>query len=207
MTLIDPKLISAVQQNYAKFYRTLQSVDSLYMASQENFNALRKWCESQGITLEVLGAPGAEHVFSSAFVACKAAGLLQFKPNDKQLAEIRRKKAVELERRDREAGSRSHNRIEETPTEAFTRLKHEKDLAESAEKKAAEEKLAAEKAAIAAENDLTIVPSAKELIENGFLSPRQQSKRFSLVQQRLYCRREREAQDILKQRAREPANE
>ena len=112
----------------------------------------------------------------------KAAGKLEFAPNAEERAELERQRVVELNRRDREGGSRAANAPwlagEEDPGQSAGRLAVEagKRYRTEAEQRKAEQ--AAEAARIAAESDLSCVPSLKSIIDaNGAEIPWRNKKR------------------------------
>ena len=173
----------------------IESAEPLYLPfEQDNFDALRKKAFELGVTDDLLAQPNGEHLFSAAFVALKAAGKLRFAPDEKELAELQRQRVVELNRRDREGGSRAANAPwlagEEDPGQSAGRLAVEagKRYRTEAEQRKAEQ--AAEAARIAAESDLSRVPTLKSIIDaNGAEIPVAEQKAMSRIQHREYCRR------------------
>jgi hypothetical protein len=193
--MLSAETISGIKLNYAKFAETIAVAEPLYLIyEQSNFDALRKWLFEHDVSDELLAQANGEHLYPAAFVALKAEGKLKFAPNDKERAELERQRVVELDRRDREAGSHTQNApwrtAVESPAESAVRLTKEAggEYAERAISNA--EAIKAALAKEAAESDLSCVPSLKAIIDAGGseISVAEQ-KAMSRIQHREYCRR------------------
>lgn len=193
--MIAPDVLQNLQEAYRRFYRTIHSIEPLYKPSQENFDVLVRWLRGQNI-------PEAEwcseHIWSAAFVACKAAGSLEFEPSDQ---EKQMERAALLSARDAEE-SRANRREEDPPGKALARILREKADATRAEIQAEKERIAALQAKRDAENDLSIVPTVQQIRESGPLSAKEQHK-LSAVQLRHYLHNLRriEAEDAARRQA------
>jgi hypothetical protein len=194
MKMLSVETIEGLKNNLATFFQMMQSVDPLLKISQKNYDALRRWNHKRGITDEMLAGLGGEQILAAAYVSAKAEGLLEFEPNAEERAEQERKRIVELNRRDREAGSHTANApwrtATESPAESAVRLTKEAggEFAERAISNA--DAIKAEQAKEAAESDLSCVPSLKSIIEaNGAEIPVAEQKAMSRIQHREYCRR------------------
>jgi hypothetical protein len=73
---VTPEQEKASKANFKLFLDALQ--DPTFPVTQNNYSALLDWLRSQG-SIDAVYQPGGQHVFSAAFVACRAANKLTFR--------------------------------------------------------------------------------------------------------------------------------
>jgi hypothetical protein len=157
---MSPEQIAFVRAEYKKFYDVIKQTDPLYDLGQDNFSALVDWIREQRLP----EAQWNQHVFSAAYVAQKAAGKIK---SEKSKEEIHRERTAEYAARDREAGLRTNNTgLPETEGDGIERLKAEKARADLAQVEELKSRLASAEEAAAKANDLSVVPSVKQLFES-----------------------------------------
>jgi hypothetical protein len=193
--VLSAETISGIKVNYAKFAETIAVAEPLYLIyEQSNFDALRKWLFEHDVTDDLLAQANGEHLYPAAFVALKAEGKLKFAPNAEERAEQERKRVVELNRRDREAGSHTANApwrtTAESPAESVVRLAKQMG-GESAERTISNaEAIKAAQAAEDAQYDFSSLPTLSAIIEGGGEElPLAEQKAMSRFQMREYRRR------------------
>jgi len=163
--VITPEVLENLQRAYREFCQTILTIEPLYKSADENFRTLAQWLRSQNI-------PEAEwcsqHIWSAAFVACKAAGTLEFDLSDVQKQAAR---TAELSARDLEESLRNRHAAEETVGQTLHRIFQEQAESTRAEIEAAKKEAAARKAKLDSESDLSVVPSAQRLAARGRIAP------------------------------------
>jgi hypothetical protein len=157
---MSPEQIAFVRAEFKKFYLTIKKTDALFDPGQENFDVLVNWIRENNLPVENWN----EHVFAAAYVAQKAAGRIR---SEKSREEIHRERTAEYAVRDREAGLRTNNTgLPETVGDGIERLKAEKAKADLEEVERLKSQLASAEEVAAKANDLSVVPTVKQLFES-----------------------------------------
>jgi hypothetical protein len=159
--------------------------DEFYNSSA-NCAALRKQLQEMGIPLDNWGGEGAENVWAAAAFQCRRAGLLESAP----LPESNADRIARLQARDRQAGSRLGNQIQDktSPLDKVTELKKGIQNKQKAIRDGIRKAVETDEAKKARENNWGLVPTELE-IRNGRVLTEREFRSLSSEQGRLYVRR------------------
>lgn len=186
---LSPDLVRVAQQEWVKAFNTIIKTDPLFEGSQDNLNKITAELRRQ----QIPETEWVEPVYLSIYMQIKTT--LQFSESKE---ERRARLIAENTIRDSHDGAASGNLDTETHQEKLQRSIQEAKSVFSNIEEESRRKAEARRAKEAAENDLSVLPSIKQIKEAGGVEmPLEEFRKLSARQMRAYRSRLNEARTQL----------